>query len=110
MARGLPTRFWLNLCTHFRCMKWMKTHQNVKSQKNRMLPHTQSPPTVKRGTAAALVSLLAAGAAGVSIGGPRWGFLGAALLLFCVGWVCHLFQYDHRTEEIERDYDPPPTA
>ena len=85
----------------------MKTHRNVKSQEIRMHPHTASSPTVKRGPAATMISLLAAGAAGVSMGGPRWGFLGAALLLFCVGCVYHLFHYAHETDEIERYYAPP---
>jgi hypothetical protein len=72
-----------------------------------MHTHPASSPAIKRGTAAAMISLLAAGAAAVNMGGPRWGFLGAALLLFCVDWVCHLFEYDHGTDEIERYYNPP---
>lgn len=84
----------------------MKTHPNVTSHEIRMHTYTASSRSVKRSTAAVMISLVAAGAAGVSIGGPLWGFLGATLLLFCVGWICHLLQYDHGTDEIERYYHP----
>ena len=72
-----------------------------------MHPHTASARTIKSGTAATMIGLVVAGMAGVTTGGPLWGFLGAALLLFCVGWICHLFQYDQGTREIERFYHLP---
>lgn len=61
------------------------------------------------GTVATMLSLAAAGMAGVTVGGALWGFLGVAALLFCVGWICHLFEYDYRTVEMERCYNSPVT-
>ena len=64
----------------------------------------------KGGNIAAMTGLFAAGLAAMAAGGPLWGFLGTAAMLFCVWWVYHRFQYHQFTREIERFYNPEPVA
>ena len=75
-----------------------------------MHTHLTSLPTIKGGTAAMMIGLFLAGAAGFAIGGPWWGFLGATCALLGVGWIYHIFHYHQVTREIERFYDQPVPA